>query len=208
MRTKALQPEQWQVLHRLRSAGCPIDYEHLPTPLHVFTEPEATQIWPVSGGTEIAFLVRVVASTSITIRRFHLRADWLNGEISWLEFCDQHPDNSQKHYCFHEYSGRNVQFSSEDVLNHRTLHRGVLKRNGFLSGFLLGSTFPDAVPPARIGTKLEATLSIEDLFEHEYRFPIVLLDHTKESDCEEYESLRPSREATVIPLTGNEDQPM
>jgi hypothetical protein len=208
MTTKALQPEQWQVLHRLRSAGCPIDYEHLPAPLHVFTEPGATQVLTTSSGTRIALLVRVVASTSITIRRFHLRADWLNGEISWLEFCDQHPGNSQKHYCFHEYSGRNVQFSSEDVLNHRTLHRGVLKRNGFLSGYLLG-TFQYAHFPTGIGTKLEVTLGIEDLFEHEYEFPIVLIDHTSESDWEEWMWQRASAmEGTVGPLTGNEDEPM
>jgi hypothetical protein len=78
-----------------------------------------------------------------------------------------------------------------------------------LEGFLLGSTFPDAVPPTRIGTKLEATLSIKDLFKHEYRFPIVLLDYTKESDWEEHESLRASAsEGTVGPLTGNEDEPI
>jgi len=208
MTTKSLQPEQWQVLHRLRSAGCPVDHEQMPIPLHVFTEPWATQIWPLSGGTAIAFLVRVVASTSITIRRFHLRADWLTGEISWLEFCDQHPYNSQKFYCFHKCSGQNDQFSSEDVLNHRTLHRGVLKRGGFLSGYLLGA-FRYAPPPMRIGTKLEATLGIEDLFEHEYRFPIVLLDYTSESAWEEWMDLRASaREGMFGPLTGNEDEPM
>jgi hypothetical protein len=205
---RALQAEQWQVLHRLRSVGCPVDYDHLPTPVHVFTEPSATKIVPMSGGTGIALQVRVVASTSITIRQFRLRADWLENEISWLRFCDEHPGDSQKHYCFHECSCGNVKFSSEEVLNHRTLHRGVLKRGGFLSGFLLG-TFPDALPPTGIGTKLQATLSIEDLFEHEYRFPIVLLDHTTESDWEEWERQRASaREATVIPLTGNEDEPM
>jgi len=112
---RALQAEQWQVLGRLRSVGCPVDYDHLPTPLHVFTEPSATRIWPMSGGSEIALLVRVVASTSMTIRRFRLRADWLKDEISWLGFCDQHPGNPQKHYCFDACSGRNGQFSSEDV---------------------------------------------------------------------------------------------
>jgi len=208
MTKRALQAEQWQVLHRLRSVGCPVDYEHLPAPLHVFTEPSATQLLPISGDTGIALLVRIVASTSITIRRFRLRADWLEDEISWLQFCDQYPGNSQKHYCFHACSRGNGQFPSEDVLNHRTLHRGVLKSGGFLSGFLLG-TFPDALPPTGIGTKLEATLSIEDLFEHEYRFPIVLLDHTKKSDWEEWTCQRASaREATVIPVTGNEDEPM
>jgi hypothetical protein len=157
----------------------------------------------MSGGTGIALLVRVVASTSITIRRFRLRADWLEDEMSWLGFCDQHPGNSQKHYCFDARSRGNGQFSSEDVLNHRTLHRGVLKRGGFLSGFLLG-TFQDARPPTGIGTKLQATLSIEDLFEHEYRFPIVWLDHTKESDWEDWMRQRASAtEGTVMPLTGN-----
>ncbi|MGA8213429.1 MAG: hypothetical protein WB799_07530 [Candidatus Sulfotelmatobacter sp.] len=203
---RALQPEQWQVLHRLRSVGCPVDYEHLPTPLQVFAEPWATQILPMSGGTGIALLVRVVASTSITIRRFRLRTDWLKDEISWLRFCNQHQGDSQKHYCFQACSRGNAQFSSEEVLNHRTLHRGVLKRCGFLSGFLLG-TFHDALPPTGIGTKLQATLSIEDLFEHEYRFPIVLLDHTNESDYEDWMCQRASAiEGTVMPLTGNKDK--
>jgi hypothetical protein len=205
---RALQPEQWQVLHRLRSVGCPVDYEHLPAPLDVFAEPQATQIFPMSDGTGIALPVRVVASTSITIRRFRLQGDWLKDEISWLGFCDKHPGDSQKHYCFHECSYAKVRFSSEEVLNHRTLHRGVLKRCGFLSGFLLG-TFHSALPPTNIGSKLQATLSIEDLFEHEYRFPIVLLDHTSKSDWEDWMCQRASaREGRVMPQTGNEDELM
>ena len=206
---RALPPEQWQVLHRLRSVGCPVDCEHLPTPLHVFAEPWDTQIFPMSDGTRIALPVRVVASASITIRRFRLQADCLRDEISWLGFCDQHPDDSQKHYCFHKCSYPKVRFSSEEVLNHRTLHRGVLKRGGFLSGYLLG-TFRYAHLPTGIGTKLQVTLSIEDLFEHEYRFPpIVLFDHTSEDDWEDWECQRASaREGTVMPLTGDNDEPM
>jgi hypothetical protein len=61
----------------------------------------------------------------------------------------------------------------------------------------------------KIGTKLQATLSIEDLFEHEYRFPIVLVDDTTESDWEDWMLLRASAsEATVMPLTTNEDEPV
>ncbi len=194
------------MLHRLRTVGCPVDYEHLPNPLHVFTEPSATQIFPVSGGTGIAFLLRVVASTSITIRQFHLRADWLVDQIDWLDICSQHEDGPQKGYCFPEDSHESVHYSFDKVLNHRTLHRGVLSAGGFLSGFLLG-TFQDACPPTGIGTKLQATLSIEDLFEHEYRFPIMLFDHSTESDWEDWMDLRASAtEATVIPPTG--DEPM
>jgi hypothetical protein len=208
MTTKSLQPEQWQVLHRLRSVGCPVDYEHLPTPQHVFTEADATKVLRMSSGTAIALLVRVVASASITIRRFRLRADSRGDEICWLGFCDQLQGDSQNRYCFPACSKGNVQFSSEDVLNHRTLHRGVLKRGGFLSGYLLG-TFQYVPFPTGIGTKLQVTLIIEDLFEHEYEFPILLFDYTSESDWEEWMSQRASaREGTVGPLTGNKDEPM
>jgi hypothetical protein len=201
----ALQPESWKVLRRLRSVGCPVDYERLPSPLHVFTEPWATRISPMLDGTGIALPVRVVARTSTTIRGFRLRADWLKDEVSWLGFCDQHPGDSQKHYCFHQGS-RNIRFPSEEVLNHRTLHRGVLKRGGFLSGFLLG-TFHDQLPPTGIGTKLQATLCIEDVFENEHPFPIVLLDHTKESDYEDWMcQQRSAREGTVMPVSGNKDE--
>lgn len=181
----ALQPESWQVLRRLRSVGCPVDYEHLPSPLHVFTEPWATQILTMlDGNIGIALPVRVVATTSITILRFRLRADWLKDEASWLRFCDQHRGDSQKHYCFDSCSG-NIRFPSEEVLNHRTRHRGVLKRGGFLSGFLLW-TFHDQLPRTGIGTKLQATLCIEDVFENEHLFPIVLLDRTNDSDNEDW----------------------
>jgi len=84
----------------------------------------------------------------------------------------------------------------------------VLKRGGFLSGYLLG-TFRYAHPLTGIGTKLQVTLSIEDLFEHEYQFPIILFDHKSESDWEERMCQQVSaRELTVGPLTGNEDEPM
>jgi hypothetical protein len=209
---RALQPEQWQVLQRLRSVGCPVDDENLPTPLDVFVDVAATQFFPLSQetalshGTGIALPVRVVASTSITICRFRLQLDWVRDEISWLGFCDQHPGDPQKHYCFPKRSW-NDRYSSDEVLNHRTLHRGVLKRCGFLSGLLLG-TFRGPLPPTHIGTKLQATLSIEDLSEHEYRFPIVLFD-TTEDDWEDWMLLRASaREGRVMPLTGNEDEPM
>jgi hypothetical protein len=84
----------------------------------------------------------------------------------------------------------------------------VLKRCGFLSGLLLG-TFRGPLPPTNIGTKLQATLSIEDLSEHEYRFPIVFFDHTSEDDWEDWMCQQASaREGRVMPLTGNEDEPM
>lgn len=210
---RALQPEQWQVLQRLSSVGCPVDDQNLPTPLDVFVRPGAVQFLPpaqgtgLSHGTGIALPVRVVASASITICRFRLQLDWVRDDISWLGFCDQHPGDPQKHYCFPERSWDH-RYSSEEVLNHRTLQRGVLKRCGFLSGLLLG-TFYNRLPSMKIGTKLQATLSIEDLFEHEYRFPIVLVDDTTESDWEDWMLLRASAsEATVMPLTTNEDEPV
>jgi len=208
MSKRALQSEQWEMLHRLNSVGCPVDYEHLQTPLHVFTELKATQFFPMSGATGIALPIRIDASTSITIRRFRLRLPWLPVEVSWLGSCEQHL-GKQKYYCFQRCSGLNGQFSSEDVLNHRTLHRGVLKGGGFLSGFLLG-TFRGGVPPTHLGTKLQATLSIEDLFERGYHFPIELFDPPSESEWEDWWRQRASAttEGKLMPPTGNEDEPM
>jgi hypothetical protein len=208
MTKRVLLPEQWQVIDRLRLVGCPIDHEALPTPLHVFAEPLCTQVLPLVGGAAIAFFVRVVAGAPITIHQFHLRADWLKNEISWLRFCDQHSDDLQKHYCFPECSGGNIRFPSAAVLNHRTLNGGVLRRFGFISGLLLG-TFPDALPPTGIGTKLQATLSIEDLFGHEYRFPIVLLDHTTESHYEDWMcQVASARGGGTVSPTENTDEVM
>jgi hypothetical protein len=189
---RALQPEQWQLLQRLSSVGCPVDDENLPTPLDVVVHPGDAQFLPLSDGIGIALPIRVIASTSITICRFRLQADWVKGKISWLGFCDQHPGDAQKHYCFPERSW-NYRYSSEQVLNHRTFDRGVLKRGGFLSGLLLG-IFHNPLPSTKIGTKLQATLGIEDLSEHEYRFPIVLVDDTTASDCEDWMLLRHRRE--------------
>jgi hypothetical protein len=84
----------------------------------------------------------------------------------------------------------------------------VLRRFGFISGLLLG-TFPDALPRIGIGTKLQATLSIEDLFGHEYRFPIVLLDHTTESDYEDWMfQLASARGGGTVSPTENTDEVM
>jgi hypothetical protein len=85
----------------------------------------------------------------------------------------------------------------------------MIKRGGFLSGSLLG-TFSkydsNGFPPG-----LQATLVIEDLFEHEYQFPIVLLDHLSESDNfnEHWRCERQSGpQDTVMPPTEDKDEPM
>jgi hypothetical protein len=176
---RELQREQWKVLDRLRSVACPVDYEDLPNPLHLFAEPRATQWLTMPSGEGLALGVRIVASAAITICRFRLRIEPPMGEISWLEPCKLHPYISQKSYSFHECSSGSAHFLSENVLNHRTLHRGMMKRGGFMSGYLLG-TFVCARSSKRCSVR--ATLSIEDLFEHEYQFPIQFLGDTSESD--------------------------
>jgi len=204
---RAPQAEQWQVLHRLSSVGCPVD-EHPTTPLHVFTDYKANLFYFMSDSTGIALPIHIEASTSVTISRFHLQVPKITPEISWLGLCDFHL-GPRKYYCFDgPYCGRNNgQYASEDVLNHRTLHRGALKRGGFLSGFLLGTFRPAlrALPTSRVMAKL----IIDDLFEHQYHFEIVLLDHTHEWDggCEDRADQRASdRELTDIPPA--DDDPM
>jgi len=212
MSKRALQSEQWEMLHRLNSVGCPVDYEHLQTPLHVLTELRATQFFPIPGATGIALPIRIDASTSITIRRFRLGLSWLPEPVgvSWLGSCERHL-GKQKYYCFQPCSGLKGQFSYEDVLNHRTLHRGVLKGGGFLSGFLVG-TFPGGIPPPHLGTELRATLSIEDLFERGYHFhfPIELFYPPSESEWEDwlYQRASATTEGKLMPPTGNEDELM
>lgn len=128
-----LHPEQWEILHRLEAAGCPLDLKHLPRgtyPLRVFTEvsPWGTDIFPLTNGTGIAFRLCMIATASVTICKLRLQADWLKAEPSWSVPCRDH----RIKYCFHDCSyGRNIQFNFDQVLNYHLERWEGLKRGAW-----------------------------------------------------------------------------
>jgi hypothetical protein len=182
--TRTPSADQWKVLRRLRSIGCPLDWDHLAVPLrplrvslnHII---EGTNVFSVPGGTAIALGVLVFASTPVTIAGYTLEADWLSKPGSWLEPCSEHKGK----YCFHECSlwPERLQLDAGDVLNHRKSnrkqpHAGTLPRGTSIDGFLL-ATFPEVTPPTAAEV-LPATLWIEDQFGDAYPFRL-LLDNKK-----------------------------
>jgi hypothetical protein len=182
--TRTPSADQWKVLRRLRSIGCPLDWDHLAVPLRPLRVSlnhtiEGTNVFSVPGGTGIAAGVRVFASTPVNITRYTLEADWLSKPGSWLEPCSEHKGK----YCFHECSlgpGRWHPDAGE-VLNHRRSnrnppHAGTVPRGTSIDGFLL-ATFPEVTPPTAAEV-LPATLWIEDQFGDAYPFRL-LLDNKK-----------------------------
>ena len=169
----AANPEQLQVVRRLRSAGCPVDLEHLPQPrcpLRDFrkTSISGTNIFPIVGGYGIAFGIKALACASLTVCQFDLRANWFKQPISWIGPCDEHPNR----YCFPRPSGSHADLvPSGNVLPRKTW---LLGRGDYLDGLLLGALHESL--PATLEKTLAATLSIADLAGNEYHFPVLLLN--------------------------------
>lgn len=189
IRREALQPAQWQILRRLQAVGCPLDCERLPEPTHPLrvrcgTLALGTNLVSLPGGMGVILPLQIIASVPITINRFDLKAEWLRKPVTWVGQCRQHGGNFKWYYCLHGTSHGDLQFKWETTLNHRTgnasqqkrlppwIQDGVLKRGAEMKGYLVG-IFEDTLPLG-IGPKLEALLSIEDLFGMEYPYSIVL----------------------------------
>jgi hypothetical protein len=165
-------PEQLQVLRRLRSAGCPVEPEHLPQPrcpLRDFRQAgvQGTNVIPIAGGFGIILGIKALACAALTVCQFDLRANWFKQPISWIRPCDQHPNR----YCFRQRSGDHTVWSSDDLLTRRTR---LLRRGDYLDGRLFGTLYESL--SSTLGKTLDATLSIVDLAGNEYHFPVVLLN--------------------------------
>lgn len=172
MLKKAANPEQLKILRRLRSAGCPVDSEHLPqppSPLRDFRQAgvQGTNVIPIAGGYGIVLGIKALSCATVTVCHFDLRANWFKGSISWLQACDEHPN----HYCFQKRSGAHLEWSSGNVLTRMTW---LLKRGDYLEGRLFGALHEPL--PSTLPRTLEATLSIADLAGNEYHFPLSLLN--------------------------------
>ena len=182
MLTRTPSADQWKVLRRLRSIGCPLDWDHLAVPLrplrvslnHII---EGTNVFSVPGVTGIVLPVRVLASTPVTIAGYTLEADWLSKPGSLLEPCSEHKGK----YCFHEcsLSSKRLHFDAGAVLNRKRPDAGPLPRGLSIYGFLL-ATFPEVTPPTA-AELLPATLWIEDEFGDAYPFRLLL--HNKKTDA-------------------------
>jgi len=173
VRNQARQPEQWEIFRRLRSAGCPVDLEHLPqawSPLLVSsgTSGWPTDLFPMPETTGILLPVIIRAHRRLVIADFALTADWLTQPVSWLGRCDQ---NHERCYSFHSCRYGPVRLNSEMVLNWYLPFRA-LSGGSRTTGLLMGS-FPEILPSTAPET-LEATLSIRDLAGDEYRFRLEL----------------------------------
>jgi hypothetical protein len=125
-----LNAEQWLVLHRLRAAGCPIEYEHFKTPcrpvrIDSVGAINGTNIFTGADRTYIAIPVDVFAPAEIAITQLRLDAYWMQGESSWIRPCAEHPDN----HCFPVgVDGNHLRFSSRQVLHERMFPWLILPR--------------------------------------------------------------------------------
>ncbi|MGA9208339.1 MAG: hypothetical protein WB347_11095, partial [Terriglobales bacterium] len=158
----------------LRKAGCPIDWDRLPTvsyPLDVETmaSPLPTNVFPFADATAIVLPVKIRLSAPLLIDRGELRADWLPQSVSWLKTCDRHLWLPR----LREFS---VEISHDRLRNWFLLNKGPLKPAGVTEGFLMGM-FPGTLP-ATTGAKLEATLVIHSGCGDQYPFS-VSIDNTK-----------------------------
>ena len=168
--TRQPNAEEWRVLRRLQSAGCPIDHQHLPLSLCPLREIRktaisGTNVFPIKDGFGIAFGIRALACAALTICRFDLRADWFRGPISWQRPCQQHAG----YHCFHGIGGRHIQLKSADLLASKT---SLLKRGWHLEGILAG-TVPEILR-STLPEQLEVNVYVEDLAGNEYWFPVLL----------------------------------
>lgn len=168
--TRRPNAEEWRVLRRLQSAGCPIDHQHLPMSLCPLrdirkTRITGTNIFPTKDGFGIAFGIRALACAALTVCRFDLRADWFKGPISWQRPCEQHAG----YHCFPGTKGHLVQFRSGDVLADKT---SLLKRGWHLDGILAGTVHE--ILFSTLPEELEVKVYIEDLAGNEYWFPVLL----------------------------------
>jgi hypothetical protein len=169
MNKEAASPEQWQTLHRLRAAGCPVDMEHIVPPnypLRVINRALGlkTNLLPLAEETGVVLSLRIVAAARVAICGFGLRADWLPQPVCWLESCKQHRD-----YCLRLASNDHLRFGVAQILNWRTFDSGVMKRGSYLQGFLVGTT---SGLSTALDEKLGATLWIEDAFGTEYPYTV------------------------------------
>lgn len=183
LKEKARRPNQWEVFRRLRSAGCPVDLEHLPLPSYPLSVSNldnnlSTGIYPLPGATGIVLALRIVATSRLTITYLGLRANWLSQPVSWLERCPRHPRAYETYYCFHDCAYGYFRMASSSVLNWLQ-NFGTLKPGVRLFGCLMGVF--SGVLPATAPEKLEATLVVRDLAGDEHPFQ-VWIANTKPQD--------------------------
>jgi hypothetical protein len=171
MNARSPRPQPWELLRRLRTVGCPVDWEHLakyPLRVRTLATKLPTGIFALLQDTGIVLRIQIAALAPLTIAQFHIEAGWLPRPVSWLKICAQHPGS----YCFHLKESRPMQFQPGIVINHRTGMAGAMKRGSYMCGFLLG-TVPGAVSPVTGDEAAgDATLWIEDVFGDRYPFPI------------------------------------
>jgi hypothetical protein len=171
-----LSAEQWVVLHQLRAAGCPIEYQHFKIPcrpvrIDSVGAINGTNIFAGADGTHVAIPVVVFAPADTAVTQLRLKAYWMRGEISWIRPCAEHPE----HHCIPVGTSReHLRFSSRKVLQERMSPWLALPRYARWEGFLLAQ-LPGALPSG-LGKELEVVISIEDLLGREYAFPNKLLN--------------------------------
>lgn len=169
MNGKAPSPQQWQLLHRLQLAGCPLDLARVPPPDHpvrlISRTNVRTNVFRLELGVGIVIPVRIVATSPIIIAGYRLQADWLSTPLSWVEPCTEHLGK----YCLPAAEDRHLSLSK--VLNRRTLYSGRLKSGDFLEGLLVGVC---QQPLRSQKPQLSATLYLEDISGREYPYGVTV----------------------------------
>jgi hypothetical protein len=178
-------PHEYHLLRRLDAAGCPVNLDRLAQPCHplqIIQEPAALgrELFPLGDQTGLAFRVRITASVPFSISGIVFQTDWAPGEITWLDFCNQH-----RAYCFHGYRNGDVRIASHRVLNPKFDSYLRLKAGEWVSGYM-ALTLNEVVPPRHKTPK--ATLLICDQFDNRYPYDFVFensqrMKRTSDTDC-------------------------
>jgi hypothetical protein len=168
---------------RLAAAGCPLSADQDPSrPVQVsgrgliirqvgdLISTRAIEL--DCGGTAYTIDLRIVSDLPgvTALFAFALELPWEDPQFCWLS----DPIESNPHESSYRLPGCDgLEFSREQVLNHRLASRGKLKRGSFLEGLLLG--FGGAPLPEfyRHGSMFAANLVILDQFDHRYESEII-----------------------------------
>ena len=176
-------------LLRLQAVGCLVEFPEVPKIgrqlwLRMRATYLETNVYPVPGGTAVAFWLDIRASAALTVHQFRFWAPWAAGPISWLPPSTEHDE----YYC----RPPGIWIQSRRVLNYRVDRWGDLRRNDHWEGFLLG-TIPQTLP-ASAGDQLEAVVGIEDLRGYDHSLVIRLVNRSLDPDL-----LRRCGEAATFP---------
>jgi hypothetical protein len=183
----------WQALHRMHANGTPVDLDYLyriMSPLQVKSLPpvETLPIQPHGDGFVFTIDLSLAVTAPAIFEWLSIEADWLRAPVEWPSLCNQHRD----HYCLHPA----IRIPVEESIQAQLLSPDGVRPGRVLRGVLAG--FVAAPPPVvRLGTRLEASLEVQDLFGFVFHYNVSVFETTQRDGEERDDEWRTLHQATV-----------